>query len=129
MPSHAADKEKTATLFINGDPEDARAAVKAALAEEGLELKEDDPGRVLQVAIEKPMEGRLTRCLRWPSTGAFAFDVVIAIAEGLVAGVVSNYAQDHELTEKIDRALRKAQENLRKAQMKTADLIKWIVRT
>ena len=128
MPSHAADKEKTATLFINGDPEDARAAVKAALAEEGLELKEDDPGRVLQVAIEK--DGRSPDpLLRWPSTGAFAFDVVIAIAEGLVAGVVSNYAQDHELTEKIDRALRKAQENLRKAQMKTADLIKWIVRT
>ena len=126
MPFHA-DKEKTATLFVDGDPEDARAAVKAALAEEGLKLKEDDPGRALQVAIEK--EGRPTDpLLRWPSTGAFAFDVVIAITEGLVAGVASNYAQDHALTERIDRALRKAQEKLRKAQMKTAQLLKWIVR-
>jgi hypothetical protein len=125
MPSHVADKEKTATLFINGDPEDARAAVKAALAEEGLELKEDDPGRALQVAIEKT--GRSPDpLLRWPpTTGEIAFDVVIAIA----TGIASNYAQEHGMTKKIDRALGKAQENLRKAQVKTAQLIKWIVRT
>jgi hypothetical protein len=129
MPSHAADKEKTATLFIDGDAKDVRAAVGAALDEEGLKLKEDDPGRVLQSAIEKG-ERSPDSLLRWPpTTGEIAFDVVIAIAGGLVTGITSNYAQDHEMTKKIDRALGKAQENLRKAQVKTANLIKWIVRT